>query len=106
MSSQNPVRAFESFLEQAGNALISASPQQACALLSKALTQFEIVLSDPSKVTAAALFRMREQIRSITRLADHGERTTSTWLEAIAPAAEIQRSGGIDICSGGLDIYG
>ena len=106
MSSHSPVRAFESYLEQAGKALLSASPQQACAFLTKAVTQFEIVLSDPSKVTAAAISGMREQIRSITRLADYGERTTSTWLEAIAPAAEIQRSGGIDICSGGFDIYG
>ena len=97
MSSQNPVRAFESYLEQAGRALISASPQQACALLSKAVTQFEIVLNDPGHTTVSMITGMQSQIRNLAKLAAHGEQITSTWLEAIAPAAEIQRSGGIDI---------
>ena len=97
MSSQSPVRVFESYLEQAGKALISASPQHACAMLSKAVTQFEIVLTNPGNVTAAAIHGMQDQIRNLAMLAGNGERIASNWLEAIAPAAEMPRSGGIDI---------
>ena len=97
MSSHNPVRAFESYLEQAGKALISASPHHACALLSKAVSQFEIVLSNPGNVTVAAIAGMQNQIRNLTKIASEGERITSNWLEAIAPAAKMERSGGVDI---------
>jgi hypothetical protein len=97
MSSHNPVRAFESYLEKAGGALISASPHEACALLSRAIAQFEIVLGNPGKITAAAIAGLQIQIKNLTMLAGEGERITSTWLEAIAPAAEMQHSGGVDI---------
>lgn len=97
MSSQNPVRAFESYLEQAGRALISASPQHACALLSKAVAQFEIVLDNPGGVTVAAIEGMQNQIKRLTTLACEGEWITATWLETIAPASELQRRGGVDI---------
>jgi len=97
MSSQNPVRAFESYLEQAGKALVSASPQQACALLSKAAIQFELVVNNPGSATVSAISGMQAQIRNLSRLALEGERLTSNWLDVIAPAAEMPRSGGIDI---------
>ena len=97
MSSHNPVRAFESYLDQAGEALISASPHHACALLSKAVSQFELVLSNPGIVTVATITGMQSQIRNLSKFASDGERLTSTWLEAIAPAAQMQRSGGVDI---------
>ena len=97
MSSQTPVRAFERYLEQAGKALVSASPQHACALLTNAVTQFEIVMGNPGSVTAGAIAGMQIRIRSLAMLASEGERIASTWLEVVAPAAQIQRSGGVDI---------
>ena len=97
MSSHNPVRAFESYLEKAGDALISASPHEACTILSKAIAQCEMVLGNPGKITAAAIEGMQAQIKNLTMLACEGERITSTWLEAIAPGAEMQHSGGVDI---------
>ena len=97
MSRQNPVRAFESYLEQAGKALASAAPQQACALLTNAISQFEIVLGDPSQVSAATLAGMQLQIRNLSKLACEGDRITSNWLAIVAPATEMNRSGGIDI---------
>jgi hypothetical protein len=97
MSFHNPVRAFESYLEQAGKALISASPHQACALLSKAVTQFEIVMGDPHGITSGAVAGMQNQLRNLTELACEGERITSAWLEAIAPASELHVSAKVDI---------
>ena len=97
MSFHNPVRAFESYLEQAGNALISASPGEACALLSSAVTQFEIVLGDPDGIGAGVIARMQTQIKNLTKLASEGERITSLWLDAIAPASEMPHNGGVDI---------
>ena len=97
MSYNNPVRAFESYLEQAGSALISASPQQACALLSKAVTQFEIVLGDPHGIAVVAIAGIQNQLRNLTRLACEGERITSVLLEAIAPAAAVPHINEVDI---------
>ena len=77
MSYDNPVRAFERYLEQAGSALISASPREACALLSKAVTQFEIVLGDPHGIAVVAIAGIQNQLRNLTRLACEGERITS-----------------------------
>ena len=97
MLRQNPVRAFESYLEQAGKALASAAPHQACALLSKAVCQFEVVLADPSLVSPDAIYGMQLQIRNLSKLACEGERITTNWLEMVAPVFERTRSGGIEI---------
>lgn len=97
MSLYNPVRAFESYLERAGEALISASPGQACALMTKAVAQFDYVVRNPEGIPAEAVDRMRKQVRTLRMLANEGERITSSWLETIAPAAEMQRNGGVDI---------
>ena len=97
MSSHNPVRTFESYLEQAGKALLAASPQRACALLSEAVVQFEIVMRDPGSLTASAITGFETRIRNLASIAWEGERMASTWLEVIAPAAEIRSSEGIDI---------
>ena len=71
---------------------------EAAALLSKAMGHFEIVLSDPANLASASFAQWKDQIRNLTVLATEGERITTTWLEAIAPASEIHR--------GGVDIYG
>ena len=97
MSFHNPVRAFESYLEQAGQALISASPGEACLVLSNALSQFEIVLGDSESIGASVIARMQTQIKNLTKLAIEGERITSLWLDVIAPAYEIPHNGGVDI---------
>jgi hypothetical protein len=97
MLRQNPVRAFESYLEQAGKALASAAPHQACAFLSKAVSQFEVVLADPSLVSVDAIYGMQLKIRDLSKLASEGERITTDWLEIVAPACQGHRSGGIDI---------
>ncbi len=97
MSFHNPVRAFESYLEQAGKAMISASPHEACALLSKAAAKFEIVRGNRDGITAGAIAGMQVKIKHLTELAFEGERITSSWLEAIAPASEMQHKGGVDI---------
>ena len=97
MSFHNPVRAFESYLEQAGKALISASPDRACTLLSHAIAQFEIVREAPDGIAAGVIARMQTQIKHLTNLASEGERITASWLEAIAPASEMPHNGGVDI---------
>lgn len=97
MSFHNSVNAFESYLEKAGRALVSASPQEACALLTKAIGQFEIVMCNPGNITAVTIAGMQNQLKTLSKLAFEGERIASMWLEAIAPASEMQRSGGVDL---------
>ena len=97
MSFYNPMRAFESYLEQAGKALISASPHKACDLLCKAVAQFEIVVEKPDGIPVGAIAGIQNQLRNLTKLAFEGERISSQWLEAIAPAAAMQHNGGVDI---------
>ena len=98
MYPHNTVNAFESYLEKAGRALISAAPQDACALLTKAMGQLEIVMYNPGNITASTIGGMQNQLKNLTKLACEGERIASMWLEAIAPASEMHR--------GGVDIYG
>ena len=96
MASHSSVHACESYLEKAGRALISAAPQDACVLLTKAISQFEIVMTNPGNITAATIGGMQNQLKNLTKLACEGERIASMWLETIAPASEMQRSGGVD----------
>ena len=97
MAFHDPINAFESYLEKAGRALISASPQDACLHLTKAIGQFEIVMHNPGNIRAATIAGMQNKLKSLTKLAHAGERIASMWLEAIAPASEMPRSGGVDI---------
>ena len=72
-------------------------PDKACAMLSNAVAQFEVVLSDPAGITEGMIAGMQTKIRDLTNLAREGERITSSWIEAIAPASLMPHNGGIDI---------